>query len=307
MIPGGSGHVGAAVRRHLDQAGHQVVVLSRNPGPGEVAWDGKSLGEWAREIDGADVVLNLAGRTVNCRYTAENLRQMMDSRVDSTRVVGEAIAMAKNPPRVWLQSSTATIYAHRFDAPNDESTGILGGDEPGAPYKWNASIAIAKAWEKTLEAADTPKTRKVALRSAMTMSPDAGSVFWTLARLARRGLGGQLGTGRQYVSWIHEFDFVRAIDFLVAGDLSGAVNLAAPNPLPQREFAAGLRIALGVGVALPATDWMIEIGCLAMKTESELVLKSRRVVPKRLVEAGFKFRYPSWPEAASELVSRPRN
>lgn len=300
--------MGAALRRHFAAQGHEVIILSRTPGPNQLAWDGKTLGPWAEALEGADVVINLAGRTVNCRYHAANLRQMMDSRVDSTRVVGRAIAECKRPPEVWLQASTATIYAHRFDAPNDELTGILGKDEPGAPAKWNASIAIAKAWELELEDAPTPYTRKVALRSAMTMSVDEGSVFDVFSRLARRGLGGTIAGGRQYVSWIHETDFCRSISFLLEReDLSGPVNLTSPNPLPQRDFARILREAWGVRLGLPATAWMIEIGTLAMRTESELVLKSRRVVPTRLMQAGFEFQFPDWDGAARDLVGRMRS
>ena len=301
VIPGGSGHVGAVLVRHFHARGDEVVILSRRDG----GWDGKTIGAWVAEIDGADVVINLAGRSVNCRYDAAHLKEMMDSRVDSTRVIGQAIAAATDPPKLWLQSSTATIYSHRFDAPNDEATGILGGDEPGAPPKWIASIKIAKAWEAALGEADTPGTRKVAMRSAMTMSIDRGSVFWTLAKLTKLGLGGRLGTGKQFVSWIHEHDFAAAVQFLVdREDIDGAVNISSPNPLPQAEFARNLRQALHVPVGLPALGWMVEIGCALMKTESELVLKSRRVVPGRLLAAGFQFRYPSWPEAAQELAGR---
>ena len=308
VIPGGSGHVGAALRRHFAAQGHEVIILSRTPGPNQLAWDGKTLGPWAEAVDGADAVINLAGRSVNCRYHAANLREMMDSRVDSTRVIGLAIAACTRPPEVWLQASTATIYTHRFDAANDEITGILGGDEPGAPPKWTASIGIAKAWEAALEAAPTPATRKVALRSAMTMSVDQGSVFDVFSRLTRRGLGGPIAGGRQYVSWIHEADFCRSISFLLErDDLEGPVNLTSPNPLPQREFARILREAWGVRLGLPAAAWMIEIGTLAMRTESELVLKSRRVVPTRMLDAGFQFQVPDWEGAARELVGRMRS
>lgn len=293
--------MGSALLRHFSARGDDVIILSRSSG---VRWDGRSLGDWTRVVDGADVVINLAGRSVNCRYGPENLRQMRDSRVDSTRVIGQAIAMAAHPPRVWLQSSTATIYAHRFDAANDEATGILGGDEPNAPYKWNASIAIAKAWERALDEAATPATRKVAMRSAMTMTVDKGSVFDVFAKLARLGLGGRLGSGKQYVSWIHELDFCRAVQFLIDGDLSGPVNICSPNPLPQAEFARELRQAVGAKFGLAASTWMVEIGTRMMHTESELVLKSRRVVPGRLLEAGFKFEYPKWREAAHELTTR---
>lgn len=308
VIPGGSGHVGAALRRHFAAQGHEVTILSRTPGPNQLAWDGKTLGPWAEALEGADAVINLAGRSVNCRYHAANLREMMDSRVDSTRIVGQAIAACTHPPRVWLQASTTTIYAHRFDAANDEITGILGGDEPGAPPKWTASIGIAKAWETELESAPTPGTRKVALRSAMTMSVDQGSVFDVFSRLAQRGLGSTIAGGQQYVSWIHEADFCRSISFLLErNDLEGPVNLTSPNPLPQRDFARILREAWGVRLGLPATAWMIEIGTLAMRTESELVLKSRRLVPRRLLEAGFEFQFPDWDGAARELVGRMRS
>lgn len=267
-----------------------------------MAWDGETLGAWKEELEGADAVINLAGRSVNCRYNVDNLNEMMSSRVDSVRAIGSAISECANPPKVWLQSSTATIYAHRFDAPNDEETGILGGDEPGTPFTWNASIKIAKAWESALDEFDLPSTRKVALRSAMTMSADSGSVFFVFASLARKGLGGRLGSGKQYVSWIHQTDFARAISFLInREDLSGAVNLCSPNPLPQAEFMAILRKAVGARVGFPAPEFLVELGTWAMRTESELVLKSRRVVPKRLLDAGFTFDYPDWKEAAKDL------
>lgn len=308
VIPGGTGQVGTVLKRALSAAGHDVVVLSRHPaGPGEVHWDGAALGPWAAEVDGSDVVVNLAGRSVNCRYTPANLRQMMDSRVHSARVVGEAVAAAARPPRVWLQMSTATVYAHRFDAPNDEATGVIGGTEPGVPGYWGYSVDIARAWEREQESADTPHTRKVALRAAMVMSPDRGGVFDVLLRLARLGLGGPVGGGAQYVSWIHDRDFARAVEFLVArDDIEGPVNLAAPGPVPQRAFMRDLRAAWGVPLGLPATRWMAEIGAFVLRSDTELLLKSRRVVPGRLLEAGFVFERPEWPEAAGDLVGRVR-
>ena len=302
VLAGGSGNIGSALQQHFLSQGHSVVVLSRS---GHVRWDGKTLGPWADEIDGADVVMNLAGRTVNCRYNERNLAEMMSSRVDSTRVVGEAIAAAKRPPKVWLQASTATIYAHRYDKANDEIDGIIAGAETDAPRTWRASIDIAFAWERELELAQTPSTRKVALRTAMTMSPDAGSVFAVLAGLTRRGLGGRLGDGRQFVSWIHERDFCRASSFVIDHEeLAGPINFCSPNPLPQAEFASVLRSVLGVKIGLPALAWMVELGTIAMRTESELVMKSRRVVPRRLLEAGFKFEFPDWRSAAIELAAR---
>lgn len=317
VIPGGSGQVGQLLARHYHARGDEVVVLGRSPGAAgsaagsatgrTVAWDAQTLGPWATELDGAHVVINLAGRNVNCRYSPANRREIMSSRVDSTRVVGEAIAAAKRPPPVWLQASTATIYAHRYDAPNDEATGIVGGSEPDAPDTWRFSIEVALAWERTLELAVTPSTRKVALRSAMTMSPDRGGVFDVLFGLARRRLAGRAGDGRQYISWIHEHDFVRAIDWIIEREhLAGAINLAAPEPLPNAEFMRALREAGGISLGLPATRLMLELGAIFMRTETELVLKSRRVVPGRLLADGFVFDHPAWPAAARELVARWR-
>jgi uncharacterized protein len=189
VIPGGSGQVGQLVARAFAADSDEVVVLSREAAVATgrvVPWDGRTLGPWAAELEGADLVLNLAGRSVNCRYTAANLRAMMDSRVDSTRVIGEAIAQAARPPGVWLQMSTATIYAHRLDAPNDEATGVIGGHEPDVPDYWEYSVRIARGWERALADARTPATRKVALRTAMVMSPDRGGVFDVLLGLVRR-------------------------------------------------------------------------------------------------------------------------
>jgi len=262
---------------------------------------------WADELDGADLVLNLAGRSVNCRYTNANLQAMMDSRVDSTRVVGEAITRAVRPPGVWMQMSTATIYAHRFDAPNDEAAGIIGGEEPDVPGYWAYSVQIARKWEQALADAQTSATRKVALRTAMVMSPDHGGIFDVLLRLARLGLGGPAAGGRQFVSWIHDQDFIRAIRFLYErDDLSGAVNLAAPGPLPYRDLMRAMRKAWGIRLGLPATKWMLEIGAWVLRTDTELVVKSRWVVPGRLLDAGFVFDFADWPTAARDLVTRWR-
>ncbi|MEP6755041.1 MAG: TIGR01777 family oxidoreductase, partial [Chthonomonadales bacterium] len=310
VIPGGTGQIGACLARAFTADGHEVVTFSRHPEKSPwrvVAWDVETIGLWAAEIDGADVVINLAGRSVNCRYNPENRRIITESRVKSTKVVGEAIAQSANPPPVWLQMSTATIYAHRLDAPNDEATGILGGDEPGAPDTWNFSIGVAKAWEQAANEAVVPKTRKVLMRSAMTMSPDRGGIFDTLLRLVRHGLGGTSGNGKQYISWIHERDFYRAVLWLIEhSDVEGPVNLASPNPLPNAEFMRILRQAWGMPFGLPSSEWMLEIGARILKTESELVLKSRRVIPGRLLDAGFEFEYPTWPEAAAELCGRSR-
>ncbi len=185
-----------------------------------------------------------------------------------------------NPPRVWLQASTATIYAHRFDAANDDETGILGGDEPGVPDTWRFSIDVAKSWEKAANEAVTPHTRKVLMRSAITLSPDRDGIFDVLLSLVRRGLGGTAGDGKQYISWIHDLDFVRSVYWLIEHDqISGPVNLAAPEPLPNKEFMRVLREAWGAPIGMPAMEWMLGIAAVLMNTETELILKSRRVVP----------------------------
>jgi len=308
VVPGGSGHLGRLVVPFLRSRGYAVVVLARHPvGPDQVGWDGRTLGPWTAELEGAAAVLNLAGRSVNCRYSPANLKEMLDSRVESTRVLGTAIARAARPPRVWLQSSTATIYAHTFGPANDDRTGRIGGGEPDAPAYWKKSIDIATAWERTLDEAPTPATRKVALRSAMVQWPGRGGPFEVLWRLTRLGLGGALAGGRQYVSWIHGIDFARAVLWLLERSaLAGPVNLAAPGPLPQAEFARQLRAAARTRLALPATAAMLELGAFLLRTDTELVRKSRRVVPRRLTDDGFAFRFPTWGAAVHDLAARMR-
>ena len=310
VLAGGTGQVGLVLGRAFQAGGHDVVALSRHPHTAPwrvVSWDAEELGAWAVEFEAADVVINLAGRNVNCRYSPDNRRLIMDSRVKSTRVVGQAIARAAHPPRVWLQASTATIYAHRFDAPNDERSGIIGGDEPNAPNTWRFSIEVAKAWERAAMDVEVPHTRRVLMRSALTLSPDRGGIFSVLLGMVRFGLGGTVAGGRQYISWIHDQDFIRAVLWLIEHqELDGPVNLAAPNPMPQAEFMRALRQAWGMPIGLPATAWMAQIGALVLQTETELILKSRRVVPSRLQEAGFTFQFPGWPEAAGDICARWR-
>jgi uncharacterized protein (TIGR01777 family) len=310
VIPGGSGQVGTLLARHFHAQGQRVTVLSRNPrlAPWKtVLWDGTSAGEWVAELEGCDVCIHLTGRSVNCRYGAANRREIYDSRIFSTRVLGEVIASLKHPPRVWLNASTATIYRHSLDRAMDEATGELGGSEAGAPDTWNFSIRVARDWEEAFFATATPRTRKVAMRSAVTLSAGRGGIFDVLSTLVRRGLGGTNGSGKQMVSWVHGEDFVRAVEFLITEEsFAGVVNIASPHPLPNREFMRALRRAWDVPVGLPAPAWLIEIGCWLMRTESELVLKSRYVVPGRLLDAGFQFHYPDWPAAAADLVKRRR-
>ena len=316
VMPGGSGQVGRMLGQYFQERGHYVTILTRLPYAETwqtVAWDGENPGPWTEYLEGADVCINLAGRSVNCRYTKVNRAAIYNSRIHSTRLLGEVIAGLADPPKVWLNASTATIYRHALDRPMDEATGELGGYEligprRHAPDSWNFSISVAKDWEAAFFAAETPRTRKVALRSAITFSPVAGNAFAVLLNLVRFSLGGAQGNGRQFVSWIHELDFARAVDFLIArADIEGPVNVASPHPLPNREFMAILRDAWGIPNGLPAPAPLIELGAIFLRTESELVLKSRRVIPGRLLDAGFHFEFPDWSEAAEDLVHRWRH
>ncbi len=300
--------------RAFDADGHDVVILSRSPHSSPwrtVQWNARDSGTWISELEAADVVINLAGRSVNCRYNDTNRKAIMESRVESTRAIGRAIAAAKKPPRVWLQASTATIYAHRYDAPNDDINGILGGTELDAPAKWRFSTQVARAWEKAVDEVNLPRTRVAKLRSSMIMSADEGGIFYTLRNLVRRGLGGNAGDGRQFVSWVHERDFVRAIYWIIFDGITGPVNVASPNPVPYRAFMNDLREACGVRIGLPATKLMLEVAAFFMRTETELILKSRRVAPARLLSSGFTFDFPEWPAAARHLcnakASSPRS
>jgi uncharacterized protein (TIGR01777 family) len=315
VLPGGSGQVGQVLARYFQERGHHVTVLTRAPYTAEwqtVHWDGEHSGSWTETLEGADVCINLAGRSVNCRYHTNNRRAIYDSRIGTTRLLGQVFSTLADPPRVWFNASTATIYRHALDREMDEATGELGGNEligrtRRAPDTWNFSIGVAKDWEAAFFQAYTPHTRKVAMRSAIIMSPIPGNAFPLLSNLVRMGLGGSQGNGRQYVSWIHKADFARAIEFLIEHpELDGPINIAAPNPLPNREFMADLRDAWERPNGLPAPAWLIEIVAFFLRTESELVLKSRRVVPARLLNARFQFDFPTWPEAAEDLVQRYR-
>ncbi|MEA2341974.1 MAG: uncharacterized protein QOF63_143 [Thermoanaerobaculia bacterium] len=306
VIPGGSGHLGTLLARAFYPQ-HEVVVLSRRRAlrPWRtVAWDGVQLDTWAGEIDGADVVINLAGRSVNCRYTEANKREILNSRVLSTRVVGDAIAAAQNPPHLWLQASTATLYPHRSETANDETTTIREDD---LPPDWRFSIEVGRQWERAVDEAKTPRTRKVKLRSAVVMTPDAGTPFAIFLNLVRFGLGGKAGDGRQWISWVHHDDFVHAIRFLIDQRfIAGVVNIAAPNPLPNDDFMKAIRKAWGIPFGIPAERHLLEVAAFVHRTETELLLKSRRVVSGVLTRNGFRFQHPNWPGAAVELCDEWR-
>lgn len=302
IVPGGNGYLGRLLTEDLLNKGHQIVVLTRKltserPNICQIVWDGVTLGHWALELENADAVINLAGRSVNCRYTTKNRQAIYDSRAQSTAVLGKAIAACANPPKVWLNSSSATIYRHAEDREMDESTGEIGS---------GFSVDVCQKWEASLNEAPTPFTRKIALRSAMVMGPGSDGVFGALLRLVRLKLGGTLGNGRQFVSWIHYQDFIAAIEWILENEhFSGAINLASPNPLINRDFMRILRKADHQSIGLPASAWMLAIGAFFLRTETELILKSRRVIPARLLADGFIFQYPHWEGALQELFHQP--
>ncbi len=289
IIAGANGFLARYLTRYFVQRGWNVVGLARHKKGMDdacryVQWDGKNLGAWAEELDGCDALINLAGRSVNCRYNDENKRLIMDSRVESTRVLGEAIAQCSEPPELWINSSTATIYRHAEDRPQSDMGEIGTG----------FSVGVATAWEEAFFSAQVPgRVRKVAIRTAMVLADEPGTVFSYLYQLARFGLGGKVGSGRQMVSWIHVEDFCRAVDWLIEHDeISGPINVTSPDPLCNAELMARFRKHTNMPVGLPATKWMAEIGAFLLRTETELILKSRWVVPTKLLEYGFVFKYP---------------
>jgi uncharacterized protein (TIGR01777 family) len=298
VIPGGSGFLGGVLSQAFAADGFEVVVLSRRPrqredGAREVPWDGETVGDWARELEGAALVVNLAGRSVNCRYHAANRREIYESRLRSTRAIGEAIARCAEPPPVWINSSSATIYRHALDRPMDEAHGDIGT---------GFSVDVCLKWEASLAAAETSHTRKVALRSALVLGR-GGGVLEAFVKMVRLGLGGTLGTGDQFVSWVQAADFYGAIRWIADHpELAGPVNCASPNPVRNREFMRTLRRACRQPIGLPAARWMLEIGAFFLRTETELLLKSRRVVPTRVLESGYQFRFPDLLGAVEDLL-----
>jgi uncharacterized protein len=321
VMPGGSGQIGRMLAAFFQERGHFVTVLTRGPYTAPwptVHWDGETLGEWVETLEGADVCIHLSGKSVSCRATEKNRRALYTSRIGPTKLLHRAMQAIENPPRLWMNASTATIYRHatpgtEFDRAMDEATGEIGGGEKisarrRAPRNWDWTIGLVKDWESAFFAALTPRTRKIALRTSLVFSPTPGNIFMVLSNLVRAGLGGTQGSGRQYVSWMHEEDFARAVEFLIEHEeMEGPVNLAAPHPLPNREFMAALREAWNRPNGLWAPAPAIEIASFFLRTESELVLKSRRVVPGKLLQAGFTFRFPEWAAAAQDLVRQWRN
>ena len=302
VIFGANGFLGRYLTRHFARNGKEVVAIARSregwSGDGMfLEWDGKSLGPWALALEGAEAVINLSGRSVNCRYTAENRRQILDSRVDSTRVIGQAIAACKVPPKSWLNASTASWYRHAEDRPQNDWLG-----EPGTGFYGE----VAQAWEDVFFGADVPAaTRKLALRIGVVLANEESTVYDVLRKLSARGLGGAMGSGNQRVSWIHMEDFLRAVDFAINDPfLDGAINVTAPEFPSNRQWMQTFREAVGMPIGLPATGWMLEIGARLMGSEPELVLKSRWADPVRLRDAGFRWRWGHSADAVANLHSR---
>ncbi len=303
VIFGANGFLGRYLCRHFARNGKEVVAIARSregwSGDGMfLEWDGKSQGPWALALEGAEAVINLAGRSVNCRYTAENRQDIIDSRVDSTRAIGQAIQNCKAAPKAWLNASTATWYRHAEDQPQNDWLG-----EPGTGF----SCEVAQAWEDAFYGAEVPaETRKLALRIGMVLANEKATVFDVLKNLTRRCLGGTMGNGKQRVSWIHMEDFLRAVDFAIADPfLEGTINLTAPECPTNREWMQAFREVVGMPLGIPAAKWMLEIGAVFMGTETELVLKSRWAEPLRLRDAGFRWRYGKTVDAITDLYARP--
>ncbi|NQX91058.1 MAG: TIGR01777 family protein [Flavobacteriales bacterium] len=297
VIAGANGFLGRLLVQYYNQKNWEVHTLTRKPvnfgkGIHNWVWDGQKIGHWKRCLDGALVLVNLAGKSVDCRYTEKNKTAIVDSRVKSTLALGGACIIANRPPAVWINASSATIYAHNENQPFDES-GQLGE---------GFSVEVCKQWEKTFEDIPLPTTRKVALRLAMVLGKEGG-VLPTLKRLVRLGLGGTMGMGNQMISWIHEEDFLRAVDYAIENPIRGNLNISAPNPIKNKEFMAQLRDGMEQKIGIRAHEWLLEIGAMLMRTETELILKSRNVVPGRLLNHGFKFKYQKAPEAINELLT----
>ncbi|QHS55622.1 TIGR01777 family protein [Mucilaginibacter sp. 14171R-50] len=299
ILAGGSGQLGKALADHYKDVAEQVIILSRtshadNENIKTLVWDGRMSGPWAKELEGADLLINLCGKNVNCRYTKQNREEIIRSRVEPTRLLGKVIDGLINPPKLWINAASATIYRHAEDRPQDEETGEIG---------YGFSIDVCKKWENTFFDIPTPHTRKVALRISIVLSHNEGA-FPRLVNLVKTGMGGHQGDGQQYVSWVHEQDVVKCTEWLLQHpEMKGVINCTAPNPLKNTDLMKQLRHACGIPFGLPAPAWMLEIGAALIGTETELILKSRWVVPKRLLDAGFQFQFAKAEHAIKDILS----
>lgn len=295
ILAGGSGFIGRFLEKRFTQDGHTINVLTRNPKlKNDIYWDGETAGEWTEQLDGADVLINMAGRSVDCRYTESNKKKIYDSRLKSTAILREVVSQCDNPPKVWLNSSTATIYRHAEDRPMDEENGEIGT---------GFSVDVATKWEQTFFEGDLPHTRRVALRTAIVLGREGGALV-PLKKLVQFGLGGKQGDGNQMFSWIHEEDLYKAIVHILANEkVHGSINISSPNPLINKVVMELIRKKMNMQFGLPSPKWLLQIGAIIIRTETELVLKSRWVLPANLLASGFSFRYSHLGEALDDLIS----
>jgi len=299
ILAGGSGFLGQGLVQYFLENGYEVIILSRKKITSDnlnlkfLKWDGKTLGKWAESLENAQAMINLVGRSVNCRYNKKNKAAIYSSRLESTAIIGEAIQKCENPPKVWFNSASATIYRHALDKPMDEVAGEFGE---------GFSVDVCQKWEETFHSIPTPKTRRIVMRLAMVLGKNGG-VMKPFQNLVKLGLGGTQGKGNQFISWLHEKDFHRMIQWFLNNEhISGTFNLSAPNPIPNKDFMQKMRQVYNQPLSLPATEWMLEIGAFFMRTETELITKSRRVIPQKLLDLGFKFDYPTIDDAFENLI-----
>jgi len=292
IIAGGSGFLGKSLENHFQN--HEVWILTRNPKrPNEILWDAQNLGKWSDSLENADVLINLTGKSVDCRYNDKNRAEILRSRIDSTNVLQMAIDNCKIPPKIWLNASSATIYIPTETQLMTETNGIIGDD---------FSMNVCKAWEKAFFEKQNPKTRKVALRIAIVLGKE-GEALKKLKTITQVGLGGKLGSGRQKMSWIHIEDFCRAIEFIIKNEsIIGEINISAPNPIDNQHFMKTLRDKLKMPFGIPSPKFMLEIGALLLQTEAVLLLKSINVYPERLLNSGFRFRFETIENALGDLL-----
>lgn len=293
LIAGGTGFLGQALERYFQRQGHRISILTRTPrADNHLAWDSKTLGPWTKILEETDVLINLTGKSVDCRYAEANKAEILRSRVDSTEVLGQAVATAKNPPSVWLNASSATIYVHAEHKRMTESAGIIGDD---------FSMSVCRAWEETFFAFDLPQTRRAALRTSIVLGNDGGA-YSKMKLITRLGLGGSQGSGQQWMSWIHMTDFCRAVAHIIdRPDAEGSINVTAPKPVRNQDFMHRLRKILKVPIGISQPVVLLELGAWLMGTETELLLKSRYVFPDKLLKLGFKFYFAQAEEALSDL------
>lgn len=297
VIAAGTGFLGQALVNHFKNKFEEIVILTRGKSKTidtikYVNWNAKTFTGWEKELENAAVLINMAGKSVDCRYTKENKKEILLSRIESTRILNKAVLNCTTPPKHWLNSSTATIYRFSLDKEMDEINGEIGND---------FSINVALSWEKAFFKTETPNTLKTALRTAIVLGKQGGALV-PLKTLAKFGLGGKQGKGNQFVSWIHETDFIKAVDFIIQKEMTGVVNIVSPKPIPNADFMKELRKAVNCPIGIPISEPLLKFGAVVIGTETELVLKSRNVIPRRLQENGFLFEFDTLEKALKNLI-----